>query len=386
MNTNVFYKLEIAKQAMAGRHGSFVWAEDTERGKKRFAVRRGDGRFVPAALLAYEDAVRLRSGFRGSARAVVCSMLYRQVSDGVHRTAVVWCSGLTGTSLVDLAPYCVSQQFRMIGCGKRGKCPLRAVAVDDDWTPRGRLLRDGEAWDFAAITRDVCVADTLVRPLDYDEAALLHVSPGNCTKASALKHHFELWPNPTAEPACAFAGPRAPPTVVACAAAEFANRMARRASAGRGSTVICEDDKIWYTEDRVGKQMHELRGGEVVFHEACEGTDGAPSALVRRTKDGGRAVFCFNCDTTSFEVPTWRPNWIAWRDDVGGLCGALLVVEGCGLGLGLNSTVFSAGGRRPPGADNAEYLGGPKAPRRRPCAKGITGVQHVRGRYAGETG
>ncbi|RKO83382.1 hypothetical protein BDK51DRAFT_40836 [Blyttiomyces helicus] len=144
---------------------------------------------------------------------------------------------------------------------------------------------------------------------------LLHVTRWNYPRPAGLQEYSTQ--HTAARPASSFQGTRASRPTASGKAADLACKMIKvRREAGKCERLAFEIEPIstflsdvekWVLENLEVVPMHEFIQGQVVFHEACEGLYGTPSALFRHGHDKNRLVYCFSCNMAIFKIPTWRP-------------------------------------------------------------------------------
>ncbi|RKO93048.1 hypothetical protein BDK51DRAFT_41419 [Blyttiomyces helicus] len=257
-------------------------------------------------------------------------------------------------SIVDLAPYGKTQHFCILGAGKSCRAPLRHVTVWEhansasQWTQSGatsnavpprsatvafsQLLRSEDSWNIMNIlspsqrefTQLLVVPDGsepgLVTAWSSTSSlpssdALMHVTPRNSRPAELGEYSMRYT---AARPASSFQGTRASQTTASGKAADLALKMTEGEHEARKrgrlawdiepSSTIQSDVEKCVLENFEVVPMHVLIPGQVVFHEACEGLDGTPSAHVRHGHNKNRLDYYFSSKTAIFEIPTWRPG------------------------------------------------------------------------------
>jgi hypothetical protein len=100
---------------------------------------------------------------------------------------------------------------------------------------------------------------------------------------------------------------------------EKATRIATSANSMNSSifqqSFFIDDDKTFTLENMRSYPLYQIPIKTFVFHEDCEGTVGTPSAQVLQTNDMGLAVYCFNCNTSTFANECWRPDPILYQEN-----------------------------------------------------------------------
>lgn len=203
---------------------------------------------------------------------------------------------------VDSAPYSENQLFRMPGSGKMGKHPLRLV--------RGPFVDEvfvfgDTSFDFNASYPDIREWMALLVEGGTDMVVdPLCVSPGNYPWPTARAKYFRMNLNGRcdANPAYRLA------MEAGISAAEFTTReRASRNFTSCGNNMIADDKFVWKTESGRDVCFGDLKPGEYVYHAVCEGVEGTPSACVCVSKDEMLLVYCFNCQMSTFCLPSYNP-------------------------------------------------------------------------------
>ena len=81
------------------------------------------------------------------------------------------------------------------------------------------------------------------------------------------------------------------------------------------TSEFIDDDEQFTLETKEKRPLHLIEPKTFVYHDACEGQVGTPSAQVLTTKDMGQCVFCFNCKVTIFANECWRSDPIYFEED-----------------------------------------------------------------------
>jgi hypothetical protein len=208
---------------------------------------------------------------------------------------------------VDLAPYGKTQQFRMFGCGKKGKAPLRIIK--DAVTPLIAPL--DYRWDFESMWTGLVsdkLADNIltqyrVQPLSVEDNPI-HISPGKSTRRSAVKFYEQ---SPSSSLICDFIGPRCDPL--------YQSRVTRpridghfvpfRTAAESSNCVDVTNSYKIFNEQGREVAIDTLGHNDYVFCQECELGEGIPygEPSARIIQDNDRwLVYCFNCNETILKI------------------------------------------------------------------------------------
>lgn len=207
---------------------------------------------------------------------------------------------------IDLAPYGKNQQFRMFGCGKVGKAPLRLIK--DENTPL--LPPINFNWNFNQMWSNLTDTDKNRIFAQYRvqlslEAAPIHIGPGKSTR-NASRRYYGLYTTGVT-PECQFNGDRIEPLYKSGNTGNvigqtnplgsYINNSSNHRDVPNYETVFNEYGKHFTFDD--------LEDNDSVFCERCEVTDGIPcgdsSAKILRKEDKW-IVYCFNCQETVLKI------------------------------------------------------------------------------------
>ncbi|RKO90975.1 hypothetical protein BDK51DRAFT_25748 [Blyttiomyces helicus] len=217
---------------------------------------------------------------------------------------------------MDLAPYGKTQRFRMLGAEKSGWAPLRHVTV---W----ELANSASQWTQSGATSKAAPPSVVINIIPFFFRRPPAFYSGNYPRPAGLREYSMRYT--AARSASSFQGTGVSRTAASGKAADLACKMTEgaREPHKRGrlardiepSSTIRSDVEKWMLENFEVVPMHELIPGQVVLHEACEGLDGTPSAIVGHGHDNNRLVYCFSCNTAIFEIPTWCPEPLLLQPD-----------------------------------------------------------------------
>lgn len=207
---------------------------------------------------------------------------------------------------IDLAPYGKNQQFRMFGCGKVGKAPLRLVKNENSTLlpPENFSWNFGEMWTaLTQIEKNTIFAQYRLQ-LDVEQIPI-HISPGNSTRNSAKRYYNQYNIGLTLE--CHFKGSRCEPLYLK---KRIVSKNIRTLHSNRGcssNTDLREVPNYHTVFNEYGHQLSidDLEDGDSVFCDRCEIIGGVPcgdsSAKIIK-KDDTWIVYCFNCQGTILRI------------------------------------------------------------------------------------
>lgn len=203
---------------------------------------------------------------------------------------------------IDLAPYGKNQQFRMFGCGKVGKAPLRLIQNETTslLPPINFNWNFGQMWgDLVNNEKNTIFAQYGVQ-LNLEETPI-HISPGKSVRNSSRRYYSLYTVGVT--PKCQFIGERAEPIYYK------KGNSSSTSFNSRGSSAVNHRDVPNYETvfNESGQQVtfDDLEDNDSVFCERCEVIQGIPcgdsSAKILKREDQW-IVYCFNCQETVLKV------------------------------------------------------------------------------------
>jgi uncharacterized phage-associated protein len=209
---------------------------------------------------------------------------------------------------IDRAPYGKTQQFRMFGCGKLGKAPLRIVREGDPVFPPPDFVWDfGRMWgDLTAVEKSTIFVQISI-PVWFDRD-YIHISPGNCDRSSALTAYRRYASKP-----CIFRGDRQPSASNQYLSEESPtpNQVLSNIRTSQEKITILSIDEVLLTETGVFAAVENMEDGTAVYHDLCEVENevgvGIPSARICKQDPDFIFAYCFNCNKLMARyIKTWK--------------------------------------------------------------------------------
>lgn len=218
-------------------------------------------------------------------------------------------------SPIDRAPYGKTQQFRMFGCGKLGKAPLRIIREGGTIFPPQNFIWDfGRMWAELTSEEKSSIFVQLSVPMWLDKD-YIHISPGNCNRSSALT----AYRNYAQDKLCIFQGRRREQTDNQYRSSEIPP-ISNITSVLKENVTVGSTEDVLLTDYGTLVAIDDLEEGTAVFHDQCEVTDGVgigdPSARICKKDPDFIFSYCFNCSKIiSRYIKTWKFEPIYFEQD-----------------------------------------------------------------------
>ena len=237
-------------------------------------------------------------------KAEICNPELNQTLKGYFTRCL--CLNQGKAFAIDLAPYGKTQQFRMMGCGKVGKAPLRLIKTEID-----PLLPPNDFnWNFNQMWAGLTETDKTKIFAQYRvqlslEQTPIHIGPGKSTR-NASRRYYNLYSNGVT-PECQFRGDRSEPLYKRANAGSCQVNIQSNCTYKNNNTNYRDVPNYESVFNEYAQQVtfDDLEDNDSVFCERCEVIEGIPcgdsSAKILKREDKW-IVYCFNCQETVLKV------------------------------------------------------------------------------------